>query len=133
MTHMFPKRRSSDLMGMALRGRKHAGCLAVGLAQVGVGGTRDQAPRLRAARHFPQHPLEIIRGEGEAVAQGFQRAILALRLRVTGHPQEDAGDQRLGFLVPMRSEERRVGKEGVSPCRSWWSPYHKNKKKRTET
>src|SRR3546814_13010597 len=23
-----------------------------------------------------------------------------------------------------RSEERRVGKECVSPCRSWWSPYH---------
>src|SRR3546814_17984328 len=22
-----------------------------------------------------------------------------------------------------RSEERRVGKEGVSTCRSWWSPY----------
>src|SRR3546814_19639487 len=24
----------------------------------------------------------------------------------------------------FRSEERRVGKEGVSPCRSRWSPYH---------
>src|SRR3546814_16052750 len=23
-----------------------------------------------------------------------------------------------------RSEERRVGKEGVRTCRSWWSPYH---------
>src|SRR3546814_17154881 len=23
-----------------------------------------------------------------------------------------------------RSEERRVGKEGVNPCRSRWSPYH---------
>src|SRR3546814_13808640 len=23
-----------------------------------------------------------------------------------------------------RSEERRVGKEGVSTCRSWWSPYN---------
>src|SRR3546814_15411752 len=30
-----------------------------------------------------------------------------------------------------RSEERRVGKEGVSTCRSRWSPYHK-KKKRTK-
>src|SRR3546814_10467582 len=25
---------------------------------------------------------------------------------------------------PARSEERRVGKECVSPCRSRWSPYH---------
>src|SRR3546814_11913436 len=28
-----------------------------------------------------------------------------------------------------RSEERRVGKESVSTCRSWWSPYHSTKKK----
>src|SRR3546814_17334035 len=28
----------------------------------------------------------------------------------------------------MRSEERRVGKECVSPCRSWWSPLPKKKK-----
>src|SRR3546814_12229748 len=27
-----------------------------------------------------------------------------------------------------RSEERRVGKECVSKCRSRWSPYHKKKK-----
>src|SRR3546814_12635651 len=28
----------------------------------------------------------------------------------------------------IRSEERRVGKECVSTCRSRWSPYHSNKK-----
>src|SRR3546814_20916311 len=28
------------------------------------------------------------------------------------------------FHVVWRSEERRVGKEGVSTFRSWWSPYH---------
>src|SRR3546814_374572 len=27
-------------------------------------------------------------------------------------------------VTPSRSEERRVGKECVSPCRSRWSPYH---------
>src|SRR3546814_13273305 len=27
-------------------------------------------------------------------------------------------------LPAARSEERRVGKEGVSTCRSWWSPDH---------
>src|SRR3546814_5072257 len=26
--------------------------------------------------------------------------------------------------IPFRSEERRVGKECVSTCRSRWSPYH---------
>src|SRR3546814_12447646 len=28
----------------------------------------------------------------------------------------------------IRSEERRVGKEGVSTCRYRWSPYHEKKK-----
>src|SRR3546814_4604393 len=28
------------------------------------------------------------------------------------------------LLVHLRSEERRVGKECVSTCRSRWSPYH---------
>src|SRR3546814_13142388 len=32
-----------------------------------------------------------------------------------------------------RSEERRVGKECVSTCRSRWSPYHKKKKIKTTT
>src|SRR3546814_11304372 len=27
-------------------------------------------------------------------------------------------------MPPLRSEERRVGKECVSPCRSRWWPYH---------
>src|SRR3546814_12824053 len=31
--------------------------------------------------------------------------------------------------APSRSEERRVGKECVSTCRSRWSPYHYKKKK----
>src|SRR3546814_20027566 len=33
-----------------------------------------------------------------------------------------------GGSRPDRSEERRVGKECVSTCRSRWSPYHKKKK-----
>src|SRR3546814_17974624 len=31
----------------------------------------------------------------------------------------------------VRSEERRVGKECVSTCRSRWSPYHSKKKQNT--
>src|SRR3546814_10929113 len=37
---------------------------------------------------------------------------------------------RAPFGCP-RSEERRVGKECVSTCRSRWSPYHKKKKANT--
>src|SRR3546814_15892661 len=34
----------------------------------------------------------------------------------------------VGEAVADRSEERRVGKECVSTCRSRWSPYHYKKK-----
>src|SRR3546814_20161255 len=33
-------------------------------------------------------------------------------------------------MLVIRSEERRVGNECVSTCRSRWSPYHYKKKKR---
>src|SRR3546814_20360054 len=33
------------------------------------------------------------------------------------------------FLWTKRSEERRVGQEGVSTCRSRWASYHQEKKK----
>src|SRR3546814_11800405 len=36
--------------------------------------------------------------------------------------------QRLSDEPAVRSEERRVGKGGVSTCRSGWSPYHEKKK-----
>src|SRR3546814_6853335 len=47
------------------------------------------------------------------------RRILRL-LRLTDHQADEHGkaDDR------RRSEERRVGKECVSTCRSRWSPYH---------
>src|SRR3546814_18533799 len=66
----------------------------------------------------------------------------ALILRLYGHGMstlpQDAGFADLAALFPRlpgvrqvfsiaidsRSEERRVGKECVSTCRSRWSPYH---------
>src|SRR3546814_13866867 len=40
-------------------------------------------------------------------------------------------DERIAALE-KRTEERRVGKECVITCRSRWSPYHENKKKRNK-
>src|SRR3546814_15553585 len=38
---------------------------------------------------------------------------------------QQPGDGGLaGAGRPPRTEKRRVGKEGVSTCRCWWSPYH---------
>src|SRR3546814_16443531 len=46
-------------------------------------------------------------------------------VRLPGHPCNQATGQRLVAVGNRtRSEERRVGKECVSTCRSRWSPYH---------
>src|SRR3546814_6308719 len=45
------------------------------------------------------------------------------------HPGADRlHHHRLGRPSQSRSEERRVGKECVSTCRSRWSPYHYKQK-----
>src|SRR3546814_12527905 len=40
-----------------------------------------------------------------------------------------AATEGMAWIRGLRSEERRVGKECVSTCRSLWSPYHKTYKK----
>src|SRR3546814_15012503 len=51
-----------------------------------------------------------------------------------GYKFEDEANNGIGHQrgVLSRSEERRVGKECVSTCRSRWSPYHSKKKRKTE-
>src|SRR3546814_5562385 len=47
------------------------------------------------------------------------------RLKAARHPTTLADAADFGTSHPeFRSEERRVGKECVSTCRSRWSPYH---------
>src|SRR3546814_14393004 len=42
-------------------------------------------------------------------------------------PQDQMSSEQIEDI--MRSEERRVGKECVSTCRTRWSPYHEHKNK----
>src|SRR3546814_13089586 len=56
-----------------------------------------------------------------AIQQAFLRGRLGGDAR--GHPRKEPGRARVA-----RSEERRVGKECVSTCRSRWSPYHSKRK-----
>src|SRR3546814_20793145 len=59
---------------------------------------------------------------GEQMLRGFFRAMAFGAQAISdGHPES-------AFHM-SRSEERRVGKECVSTCRSRWSPYHYKKKK----
>src|SRR3546814_16870339 len=49
--------------------------------------------------------------------------------RRSRHKIEADSVDETGTVNLTRSEERRVGKECVSTCRSRWSPYHSKKKK----
>src|SRR3546814_5485734 len=57
--------------------------------------------------------------------KGAAGVSLAVFTQMTPPPGSAGGllNAMLGSLV-QRSEERRVGKECVSTCRSRWSPYH---------
>src|SRR3546814_3501069 len=62
---------------------------------------------------------------------GSRRARRAEALRALGAMKAQFKREGGTGLLPSqehdglgRSEERRVGKEGVSTCRSRWSPYH---------
>src|SRR3546814_12537734 len=59
------------------------------------------------------------------VAECRQTAYLA----AVGQAPEYPGRRNPVPPTQARSEERRVGKECVSTCRSRWSPYHSKKKK----
>src|SRR3546814_5237348 len=47
---------------------------------------------------------------------------------VNGRDGRDGEPERHDLYTDGRSEERRVGKECVSTCRSRWSPHHEKKK-----
>src|SRR3546814_14077392 len=53
----------------------------------------------------------------------YARATMLTRLPGTRSRPGRVGYHR-GRAAVVRSEERRVGKECVSTCRSRWSPYH---------
>src|SRR3546814_14412184 len=55
--------------------------------------------------------------------EGHEWSLEQARRKTVTMPRKTA-NKHLSF----RSEERRVGKEGVSTCRSRWSPYNSKKK-----
>src|SRR3546814_15486893 len=50
--------------------------------------------------------------------------IICYGMGVTQHQRGSELVQQIANLLLLRSDERRVGKECVSTCRSRWSPYH---------
>src|SRR3546814_3145460 len=60
-----------------------------------------------------------------ALVTGVQTCALPICIvHHRAHPLQVGVSGVIGFSADRRSEERRVGKECVSTCRSRWSPYH---------
>src|SRR3546814_15864645 len=62
--------------------------------------------------------------DGAAVAEQLGHGTRFVAADVTDEEQMKAVFSAAAAQAPLRSEERRVGKECVSTCRSRWSPYH---------
>ncbi|EPE61704.1 hypothetical protein L479_01903 [Exiguobacterium sp. S17] len=101
-------------MGVALGRGQHARGFAIGLAELAVGGARDQATSAGAALHRREQRGEAGRGQGQIIAHRRQCAPIG------GFGSDDVedqpGDERLGFLVPVgvarlprRVVDQRVG------------------------
>src|SRR3546814_14972533 len=90
------------------------------------------APRPQLQAGFDQ-PLKL--GARRARAR-LNRHALIDRGQEGGEPFGVGIGRKIAFFLGAReafehrSEERRVGKECVSTCRSRWSPYHQKKKKK---
>src|SRR3546814_18265135 len=89
-------------------------------------------------------PITFFRNEDSPVTVGLvidasssmqrkrEAAIAAgLAFAQSSHPEDQFFTTHFNERVwfGLRSEERRVGKECVSPCRSRWSQYHSKKTK----
>src|SRR3546814_15029500 len=83
----------------------------------------------RTMQHDRPHTLRVLVDVGSIEALRHHRVILhgADLPRTPDRILEVVFDLR---AIERRSEERRVGKECVSTCRSRWSPYHKKKNKK---
>ena len=72
------------------------------------GGTKTDCVLVNGAGHVL---AQATAGPSNPLRAGYARAWFTL---------SDAAD----VVLAQRSEERRVGKECLSVCRSRWSPYH---------
>src|SRR3546814_12283653 len=94
--------------------RRHTRCALVTGVQtcvLPISPLADIAAKIRPRSNEPQPPRRLAERRAVGVRQGEAQR----------QPDRAHGDQR------DRSEERRVGQECVSTCRSRWAPYHYKK------
>src|SRR3546814_15615228 len=70
----------------------------------------------------PPHAINLVRKLG--LRQPLPGDAMSMATDALDAPALERLKATLTERTQARSEERRVGKEGVSTCRSRWSPYH---------
>src|SRR3546814_14128346 len=76
-----------------------------------------------AAGYIAGFPARLGRGSAR-LSNALPRLCFPWHTSSQGHTCRVSARQGKSNRPAYRSEERRVGKECVSPCRSRWSPYH---------
>src|SRR3546814_2338128 len=100
--------------------RRHTSCaLVTGVQTCAL--PISEVERLRADRRQLSHDLRTARVE---IEQLRGQVVYSKRSSEIDTQACVAVRKSLTDLQAERSEERRVGKECVSTCRSRWSPYH---------
>src|SRR3546814_12096496 len=94
---------------------------AVGAQAVRL-GQQELVLRLVITELVRVYPGNAVAKQARVLLEQVQPAALAARAAPTR--EEAALLDKIDGETACRSEERRVGKECVSPCRSRWSPYH---------
>src|SRR3546814_17410032 len=82
----------------------------------------DAEPRIWNTSFTLRRVLELYRDELKDLPPDINR--MELNRIINDRLATDLPSHRLSYPPLCRSEERRVGKECVSTCRSRWSPYH---------
>src|SRR3546814_15972502 len=135
MTHSCPTRRFSDLLliaGYTLNIQSYMGAImAVGLAIANAILYVTNAESLRKAGNQNAHMTAATNRIRPILMTSFAM-IAGMLPKALGLGEGGAQNAPLGVAVIggllFRSEERRVGKEGVSTGRFRGSPYHEKKK-----
>src|SRR3546814_14597556 len=87
------------------------------------GSKRKQAAAVSGTVEVPHYDVVALVLQGSGALGAYQAGVY--------EGLHEAGI-RPTWLAGIRSEERRVGKECVSTCRSRWSSYHYNKQHSTK-
>src|SRR3546814_13275491 len=72
------------------------------------------------------YPTSLLK-EAQSIANLLDTSVNSISRSLRTKPR------KIPIILQNRSEERRVGKECVSTCRSRWWPYHKTKNKNKKT